>query len=91
MQVADKLFDGCMLEEKVFAVFLLEKQTGTLGEKEFRLFASWLDRVSSWADHDGLAHYLLAPMVVDKPMGAARFFAGRSRATGGGDGRPAWR
>jgi 3-methyladenine DNA glycosylase AlkD len=63
VQVADKLFTGRVLEEKVFAVFLLEKQTKSLGNREFRLFTTWLDRVSSWADHDGLAHYLLAPMV----------------------------
>jgi len=67
IQVADKLFSGGMLEEKVFAVFLLEKQTKSFSDKEFRLFASWLDRVSSWADHDALAHYLLAPMVYADP------------------------
>jgi 3-methyladenine DNA glycosylase AlkD len=27
----------------------------------------WLDRISSWADHDGLVHYLIAPMVAAKP------------------------
>jgi 3-methyladenine DNA glycosylase AlkD len=61
--VADKLFSGRNLEEKVFAVFLLEKQTDNFGDDEFQLFASWLDRVSSWADHDALAHDLLAPMM----------------------------
>jgi len=65
VQVADELFSGRVLEEKVFAVFLLEGLTGQLGPREFKLFASWLDRVSSWADHDGLAHYLLSPMVCD--------------------------
>jgi 3-methyladenine DNA glycosylase AlkD len=74
VQVADKLFDGCVLEEKVFAVFLLEKQTEKLGKKEFRLFASWLDRVSSWADHDGLAHYVLAPMVSAEPARCREVF-----------------
>ncbi|HTR26990.1 MAG TPA: DNA alkylation repair protein [Terriglobales bacterium] len=63
VEVADELFTGRVLEEKVFAVFLLEGLTGQLGPREFKLFASWLDRVSSWADHDGLAHYLLSPMV----------------------------
>ncbi len=67
VRVADQLFTGRNLEEKVFAVFLLEKQTQTLGDREFHLFASWLDRVSSWADHDSLVHDVLAPMVVDKP------------------------
>jgi len=67
IQVADKLFSGRILEEKVFGVFLLEKEAKNFGEKEFKLFASWLDRVGSWADHDALAHYLLAPMVAVEP------------------------
>src|SRR5208337_3096255 len=67
VQVADELFSGRVLEEKVIAVLLLEKQTKNFGENEFQLFASWLDRVSSWADHDALAHYLLAPMVAADP------------------------
>jgi len=74
VQVADKLFEGRVLEEKVFAVFLLEKQTAKLGDKEFRLFASWLDRVSNWADHDGLVHYLLAPMVCAEPGRSRQVF-----------------
>lgn len=75
VQVADKLFSGSYLEEKVFAVFLLEKQTPQFSDKEFKLFASWLDRISSWADHDGLVHYLISPMVADKPARAAQVFA----------------
>ncbi|MGB9071491.1 MAG: DNA alkylation repair protein [Terriglobales bacterium] len=67
LEVADKLFSGRILEEKVFAVFLLKEQTMNFSAKEFALFASWLDRVSSWADHDALAHYLLAPMVAAEP------------------------
>jgi 3-methyladenine DNA glycosylase AlkD len=64
VRVADQLFSGRVLEEKIFAVFLLENQTALLTEKEFRLFDSWIDRVSSWADHDALAHDLLAPMMI---------------------------
>lgn len=63
VNVADKLFSGRVLEEKAFAVLMLENQTQNLGGQEFKLFASWLDRVTSWADHDALAHYLLSPMV----------------------------
>jgi 3-methyladenine DNA glycosylase AlkD len=74
VQVADQLFSGQILEEKVMAVFLLEKQTGDFGDKEFRRFASWLDRVTSWADHDALAHYLLAPMVAAKPARCREVF-----------------
>ncbi len=67
VQVADKLFTGRNLEEKVFAVFLLEKQTQNFSDDEFKLFASWLDRVSSWADHDALVHDVLAPMIAGEP------------------------
>jgi 3-methyladenine DNA glycosylase AlkD len=67
VEVADQLFSGSVLEEKVAAVFLLEKLDGEFGDSEFKLFESWLDRINSWADHDGLVHYLIAPMVAAKP------------------------
>jgi len=67
IQVADRLFSGPVLEERVMAVFLLETQTKDFGENEFKLFASWIDRISTWADHDSLVHYLLSPMVAAKP------------------------
>src|SRR5882672_540577 len=75
VKVADELFSGRNLEEKVFAVFLLEKQTKQFSDKEFKLFTSWLDRITSWADHDALVHDLIAPMVADKPARSARVFA----------------
>jgi 3-methyladenine DNA glycosylase AlkD len=67
VSVADKLFSGTVLEEKVAAVFLLEKMDAQFGDREFRMFQSWLDRISSWADHDALVHDLIAPMLVAKP------------------------
>ena len=63
IKVADKLFSGRNLEEKIVGVFLLEKQTKNFGEREFQLLDSWLDRISSWADHDALVHDLIAPMI----------------------------
>src|ERR1022692_2328430 len=60
VEVADQLFAGSVLEEKVAAVFLLEKLGAEFGDREFKLFESWLDRISNWADHDGLAPYLIA-------------------------------
>lgn len=67
VEVADELFSGAVLEEKVAAVFLLEKLDAQFGNREFRMFEAWLDRISSWADHDGLVHYLISPMVAAKP------------------------
>jgi len=74
LQVADRLFSGRVLEEKVFAVFLLETLTSDFGDAEFKLFESWLSRVSSWADHDGLVHYLISPMVAADPSRVGHVF-----------------
>jgi 3-methyladenine DNA glycosylase AlkD len=63
LQVADQLFRGDVLEEKVFAVLMLQGVVDQFGGPEFKLFESWLDRISSWADHDGLVHYLIGPMI----------------------------
>jgi len=70
LQVADQLFTGEVLEETGFAVLLLERSVGRFGEREFKLFESWLDRVRSWGDHDGLVHYLIGPMIVAEPRRA---------------------
>ena len=67
VSVADQLFRGRVLEEKGMAVMMLEKSAHDFGPTQFRLFDEWLERVSSWADHDGLVHYLISPMVVDDP------------------------
>src|SRR5581483_3137538 len=72
--VADKLFRGRVLEEKIFAVFLLENHTGKLDDHKFKLFGSWLDRVSTWADHDALVQYLIGPMIASDPRRAKVVF-----------------
>jgi 3-methyladenine DNA glycosylase AlkD len=69
--VADNLFRGEVLEEKGLAVLLLETSTAEFKAKEFRIFESWLKRVTSWADHDALATYLLGPMMVTDPKRTA--------------------
>ncbi len=74
VQVADHLFSGRVLEEKVMAVLLLENQTKHFGDDEFKLFASWLDRVTSWADHDALVHDLLGPMLAADPARCREIF-----------------
>jgi 3-methyladenine DNA glycosylase AlkD len=52
-------------------VLLLENSVARFGEREFKLFDGWLDRVRSWRDHDGLVHYLIGPMIVAEPKWAA--------------------
>jgi len=72
--VADHLFAGNVLEEKVAGVFLLEGLDGKCGDREFRMFERWLNRISSWADHDALVHDLIAPMVAAKPSRSKTVF-----------------
>jgi len=67
VRVADELFTGSVLEEKVAAVFLVENLDAQFGDREFKIFETWLGRISSWADHDALVHSLIAPMVAAKP------------------------
>lgn len=74
VQVADKLFFGPVLEEKIAAVFLLENMDSQFTPREFRMFESWLDRISSWADHDSLVHCLVAPMVAANPARVRSMF-----------------
>ena len=74
LRVADQLFDGEVLEERNVAIFLLEGMTTQLGDAEFKLFESWLARIISWADHDGLVHYLIAPMIAAKPARSKAVF-----------------
>ena len=73
-EVADDLFSGNVLEEKIAGVFLLEALEAQFGDREFKLFELWLDRISSWADHDGMVHGLMAPMVAAKPARARAVF-----------------
>ena len=63
LQVSDQLFRGEMMEEKAFAVMLLEDMTEQFGHAQFKLFESWLDRITTWADHDALVHYLIGTMI----------------------------
>ena len=74
LDVADQLFSGRVLEEKIAAVFLLEKMDAQHGDREFKMFESWLARISSWADHDALVHDLIAPMIAAKPSRAKIVF-----------------
>ena len=66
--VADQLLLGSVREEKIAAIFPLEKLDAQFGGSEYKLFESWLGRISSWADHDALVHYCIAPTVARKPV-----------------------
>ena len=67
LEVADELFSGSVLEEKIAAVFLLEKLDAEFGDREFELFESWLDRINNWSEHDALVHDLIAPLFIAQP------------------------
>jgi 3-methyladenine DNA glycosylase AlkD len=78
--VADDLFHGDVLEEKVLAVLLLDPCVGELTSAHFKLFEQWLDRVSTWADHDALVQYIIGHMIIADPRRLRRVFVwSRSR------------
>jgi hypothetical protein len=91
VEVADKLFSRAVLEEKVAAVFLLEKMDAQFGDREFRRFEKWLDRIASWADHDALVHDLIAPMMAAKPSHTKAVFRWAKARNQWHRGRLAWR
>jgi 3-methyladenine DNA glycosylase AlkD len=72
LDVAERLFAGSVLEEKALAVTMLEPSLKRFGGAEFRRFEGWLGRVSSWADHDALAMFLIGPMLAADPARAKR-------------------
>ena len=74
VNIADTLFTGKNSTEKGMAVLLLENHVAKLGDAHFRLFESWLARITNWSDHDALVHYLIGPMMVAKPTRTARVF-----------------
>jgi len=73
-EVADNLFEGMVNEEKNVAVFLLENITAKFGDEQFEMLESWLSRIRNWSNHDGLAHYLIAPMMAAEPARAKKVF-----------------
>ena len=72
LDVAERLFRSPFLEEKALAVTMLQPSLGRFGSPEFRRFETWLGQVSSWADHDALAMYLIGPMLVTDPRRVKR-------------------
>jgi 3-methyladenine DNA glycosylase AlkD len=72
LDVAERLFAGPVLEEKALAVTMLEPSLKRFGAAEFVRFERWFGKVSSWADHDALAMFLIGPMLVADPARAKR-------------------
>ena len=72
LRTAEQLFASRVLEEKITGVLILQRSLRRFGDAEFRRFERWLDRVSSWADHDALTMYLIGPLMTAEPARAAR-------------------
>jgi 3-methyladenine DNA glycosylase AlkD len=70
--VAERLFAGPALEEKVLGVTMLEPSLRGFGGAEFRRLETWLGKVVSWADHDALAMCLLGPLIAADPRRVKR-------------------
>lgn len=72
LDVAETLFGGEALEEKVLGVVMLQRSLGDFGAAEFTRFERWLRRVTTWADHDALVMFLIGPMMTADSRRAAR-------------------
>lgn len=72
LAVAEKLFAGPMVEERIIAVALLEGSVKRLGEPEFRRLERWIGWVGDWASCDGLCTALLGPLIIADKRRLAR-------------------
>ena len=63
LQVADSSFAARCWKRRISRFSCCRDRSREFGKPEFKLFESWLDRVSTWADHDALVHYLIGPMI----------------------------
>ena len=72
--VADQFFSEMCSRKKSPLCFCSRNWTLSLATANFKLFEAWLERISSWADHDALVHDLIAPMLVPKPPRAKAVF-----------------
>jgi len=75
IDVAEALFDSRVLEEKVLAVFLVQRTLKAAGPDAFARFERWLDGVASWPDHDALTMFVLGPLLVVSPSHVRRVHA----------------
>ncbi|MCX6549461.1 MAG: DNA alkylation repair protein [Acidobacteria bacterium] len=72
--VAEQLFGRTFIEEKILGVVMLQPSVRRFEQAEFDRLERWLDGVTSWADHDALAMYLLGPLMVREPRRVRRVF-----------------
>lgn len=64
----DELWKGGKLEEGAVVCYVYRRFAKTCAESEFALFERWLDRyVTNWADTDGIASWLLAASIANRP------------------------
>lgn len=64
----DRLWRMKGLEAAGLGIYVYRRLSKTCGEREFRLFESWVDRyVNNWASCDGVASWLLAASIGNCP------------------------
>lgn len=67
-EFTDRLWRMKGLESAALGIYVYRGFAKTCGEREFRLFESWVDRyVNNWASCDGVASWLLAASIGNCP------------------------
>lgn len=61
--LADQLWRGGVLEERVLAVFLLARFQRRLQSAYWGRLEGWADSLSNWAETDGLCIYVIGPVL----------------------------
>ena len=68
VRLCESLWKSGKLEEGVLAIYLCRRFARHFGPEDFQRFEKWLDRyVHNWAHADGLASWLLAACIGNRP------------------------
>ena len=63
LEIADRLWAGGIIDERVLAVVLLAKFRRQLERAHWKHLDGWVDTLSNWAETDGLCCEILAPLL----------------------------
>jgi 3-methyladenine DNA glycosylase AlkD len=67
IQIADRLWRPCILEERILAVLILGKFKRQLERRHWSHFDGWVDSLTNWAETDGLCAKVLDPLLRNEP------------------------
>ena len=67
LQIADRLWRGSILEERILAVVIVSKFKRRLDSGHWDHFDGWVEGLTNWGETDGLCSEVLAPLLAREP------------------------